>query len=179
MYFMEIAYVFDYFEILPVEAFDGTSDGLSESEKKDLLLRSVSDFWKITYKSSSNMKIHAGDQSVTLQVLETNNYPIIIVYTENAQTATIDTWVYLTEGEILKKESLLPSVTINDFYSEKDALSNPEKFQGNVSFFLDETGKIKASLYTWMETKLEDKTIKYDIFIEWANGIFVINKQLD
>ena len=166
-----------FFEILPDEAFDYTSSGLTKSEREILIKEGEYETWNLTEKSNTWLKItESFDQSVTIQLLSSQKEHVIITYTEYAQSSNLETWSYNADTDSLFKAELLPDVSINEFFSEDDSISEPERFKGNISFHMDDKGIIDVLPYTWMTKELEDKEIIYDIRIEWTDNKFVIKK---
>ena len=169
--------ILDLFSKLPEEAFDATAEGLSSSETEELIYTGKTDFWEVDKKTKTEFEISGGDQSISLQKINTSLYEMVAVNTQYAQTSTVEIWAYNADEDYLIKKDILPKVSVADFYSKEDALKIPKDYKGSISLYLDE-GKIVASLWTWMESTLENIEIKYAVYLDWADDKFVINRQL-
>ena len=169
--------ILDLFSKLPEEAFDATAEGLSSSETEELIYTGKTDFWELAKKTKTEFKISGGDQSISLKKINTSLYEMVAVNTQYAQTSTVEIWAYNADEDYLIKKDILPKVSVTDFYSKEDALKIPKEYKGSISLYLDE-GKIVASLWTWMESTLENIEIKYAVYLDWADDKFVINRQL-
>ena len=169
--------VLDMFYQLPSEAFDGICDDLSTDEREEIIRNESSGIWTLKKESKSEYSIIGGDQSITVLKKDTEKFQMAIVHTSCAQTSRVSIWIFNKDEHSFIKKNLLPEVKISEFYSKEDAQKIPKDYKGSISFYLDE-GRIIASLWTWMETPIENLQIKYKIYIDWKVDKFEKVKEL-
>ena len=159
------------FSLSPLTIFDGTTEGLSLSEKNDLIKSGESASWKIADENKTKLTIQSKQPSseVTLRFLKNkdNSDGLLFAQITNEQNTNLLSWNYSSKDKKLQKSDVLKKYSANDFVSKEDKL--PESYQPKLhyGFINDET--IEVSLNTWMEKEFENREIINKIFLKW-NG---------
>ena len=164
----------ELFNKAPVSVFDHTTEGISLEEKNDLISKGETENWKITSKTDKILKIKCKYPSsrITFILLERqDSSPLMMSYTQNEISSTIETWELNNEG-IMVKENLLPAIPAKEFFSENKWFDNISDFDKNVQYRFDtNTHLIHVELFGWMEESLKFLKPDYDITFRWTvNG---------
>lgn len=138
-----------------------------------MIIHGKAGIWEVTKETKNEFKFSAGDQSVTILKIVSKKYQMAVVHIECAQSSNVKIWINDQDNDKIINEHLLPKISVRDFYSEKEGKNIPINYKGSISLYLYE-GRIKASLYTWMETALENLDVKYEIYIDWNDDKFEI-----
>ncbi len=159
------------FSISPIAIFDETTEGLSPTEKYELLNKGESGAWKIIEENKTKLTIKHKDPSskVTFYFFKNKNNKDGVLAAEiiNEKAANIQSWNYLEEHNALQKTNILKKYDANDFVSKEDKLPDSYKPVLRYQFIDDQT--IEVSLNTWMEKEFENREIINKIFLKW-NG---------
>lgn len=159
------------FSLSPLSIFDLTTDGLSLTEKKELLNNEESTHWKIINTTRTQLKMHSKDPSseVTLHFLKYKNNldGVLFVKIVNGDNNNLLSWKYFNENKTLQKTNLLKKYNANEFVSEDDKL--PDSYIPVLNYIFIDDQTIEVSLHTWMDKELENREIINKIFLKW-NG---------
>lgn len=159
------------FSLSPLSIFDETTEGLSVSEKNDLIQKGESAAWKITDESKTKLAIRSKQPSseVTLHFFKNkaNLDGVVFAQVVNEQNTKLHSWKFSNEAKSLQKADLLKKYAANDFVSKEDKL--PDSYQSVLNYEFTDEQTIEVSLQTWMEKEFENREIVNRIFLEW-NG---------
>lgn len=158
------------FKLSPLSIFDKTAEGLTSSEKENLLKKGKSKSWKIIDLAKSKLTLQGSlNDEVKLYALKYKNNPdgLLAVETTNGSTSKVELWKYYTKDKSFEKSTSLKEVSANDFLSGEDKLPNSYQPQLHYNFVDDQT--IEVSLYTWMDKEFGEREIVNRIFLKW-NG---------
>lgn len=159
------------FELSPLSIFDETTEGLTSSEKTDLLEKGESASWKITDESKTKLAIQCKYPSseVTLFFFKNNDNldGVLFASTMNERNSKVHSWRYIDDSKTLQKANVLKKYSANEFVSEEDRLPNSYTPVLNYQFLDDQT--IEVSLQTWMDKEFEKREIINRILLQW-NG---------
>ena len=162
------------FSMSPLSIFDKTTEGLSLSEKNDLLKKGESASWKIMDKNNTKLALQCKnpcrESEVTLYFLKNKNNLDGVLFAQivNGQNVDLLSWKYLNENKNLQKTNLLKKYSANDFVSKEDKL--PDSYEPVLYYiFADDQKMIEVSLHTRMEKEFENREIINQIFLTW-NG---------
>lgn len=159
------------FGLSPLSIFDETTEGLTPSEKTDLLQKGESATWKITDDSKTKLAIQCKHPSseVTLFFFKNsdNLNGMLFARIMNEQNSKVYSWKYIDDSKTLQKANVLKKYSANEFVSEEDRLPNSYTPVLNYEFFDDQT--IEVSLQTWMDKEFEKREIINRILLQW-NG---------
>lgn len=153
--------------------FDHTTEGISDAEKKNLVQKGASSFWKITEETNTKLVIKGeGDDEVKLYFLPypDNSDGSLAVQTRNGKTSKIQLWNYFSGDKNLHQRNNLKKYSANAFVSKADQLPNSYQPQLHYEFIDDQT--IEVSLYTWMQKEFENREIINKIFLKWDGADF-------
>lgn len=159
------------FSLTPLSIFDETTEGLSLTEKKDLLEKGESATWEIMEEGKTKLLIRCKYpfSEVTFYFFQNkdNQDGVLFAQIVNERYTNTHSWRYFNEEKKLEKASPLKTYTANDFLSQEDRL--PDSYQAvfNYEFIDDQT--IEVSLQTWMEEAFENREIINRVFLKW-NG---------
>ncbi|GJM62517.1 hypothetical protein [Persicobacter diffluens] len=173
--------LFELFALAPITLFDGTSEGITIEEKKDLCIQKESDSWKITYLTDEKMEVTCKypSSSITLFTLERKSKsPILVAFTVNERNTSVELWEK-DKGGNLEKVELLPTVHAKDFFFIENQFDGLSKYNNNVYYSVDtEKFIIGAGLYTWMEKEFEFRPVDFQIELKWDGEKFYPDKQV-
>lgn len=159
------------FGLSPLSIFDETTEGLSPTEKTDLLQKGESATWKITDESRTKLAIQCKHPSseVTLFFFKNNDNlnGVLFARIMNEQNSKVHSWRYVHDSQMLQKANVLKKYSANEFVSEEDRLPNSYTPALNYQFLDDQT--IEVSLQTWMDKEFENREIINRILLHW-NG---------
>ncbi|WP_159023132.1 hypothetical protein [Formosa sp. L2A11] len=162
------------FNLSPLSIFDKTTDGLSLSEKKELLKNGESDSWKIITKNQTQLAIQNKNNSsqVTFYFLKNkdNLDGLLCAEIVNGENNNIYSWKYFNKTETLQETNILKKYNANDFVSKADKL--PDTYQPVLHYTFINNKTIEVSLYTWMEKEFETRKIVNKIFLIWNGDHF-------
>lgn len=171
----------ELFKKAPVSVFDHTTEGISLEEKNDLISKGETENWKIISKSDKMLEIKCKHPSsrITFFLLERqNSSPLMISYTQNEISHTIETWGLNNEG-VMIKENLLPAIPAKEFFSESRRFENISDFDNNVQYRFDtNTHLIHVELFGWMEESMKIIKLDYDITLKWTGTGFEKQKTI-
>ncbi|QWX85409.1 hypothetical protein H0I23_07145 [Cellulophaga sp. HaHaR_3_176] len=159
------------FSLSPLTIFDETTEGLSFSEKNDLIKNGESASWRIADENKTKLAIQGKQplSEVTLRFFKSkdNSDGLLFAQITNEQHTNLLTWNYSSKDKNLQESDVLKKYSANDFLSKEDKL--PESYQPKLhyGFINDET--IEVLLNTWMEKEFENREIINKIFLKW-NG---------
>lgn len=172
---MNIYPISELFNKAPISVFDHTTEGISLEEKNDLISKGETENWKIISKSDKMLEIKCKHPSsrITFFLLERqNSSPLMMSYTQNEISSTIETWGLNNEG-IMVKENLLPAISAKEFFSESRWFDNISDFDNNVQYRFDaNTHLIHVELFGWMEESMKFLKLDYDITLKWTGTGF-------
>lgn len=156
----------------PTSLFDNTTEGISAEEIKDLLTKGESAYWLVSKKSDDLIAFTCKQPNSVVtffQLPHNNKTALLVAYTENEKTSTVEIWER-NEKVIFEKVELLPKVQAKEFFADENQFEELSKYDGHVFYFVDKTLRlIKAGLNTFMENDLETREVDYDISLKW-NG---------
>lgn len=159
------------FELSPLSIFDETTDGLSLSEKNDLIKNGKSTAWNLINKSNSRLSIQNQDKSseVNFHFFKNKNNSDGLFFASilNGQNNQLLAWKYDNAQNTLQATDPLKKYSANDFVSKEDQL--PDSFKSTVHYQFVDDQKIEVLLHTWMVEELENREIINKIFLKW-NG---------
>lgn len=169
------------FSLSPLSIFDETTEGLTLTEKTDLLQKGESASWKITDESKAKLSIQCKSPSseVTLYFFKHTDKPdgVLFAKIENEQNSQVHSWKYFHDSKALQKANLLKTYSANDFVSQADRLPDSYKPRLNYQFLDDQT--IEVSLQTWMDKAFENREITKQVLLQWDGEGFqekIVNK---
>ncbi len=162
------------FELSPLSIFDETTEGLTSSEKTDLLEKGESATWKITDESGTKLAIQCKHPSseVTLSFFKNSNNlnGVLFASIMNEQNSKVHSWRYVHDNQTLQKANVLKKYSANEFVSEEDRLPTSYAPVLNYQFLDDQT--IEVSLQTWMDKEFENREIINRILLQWDGEDF-------
>lgn len=159
------------FSLTPLSIFDETTEGLSLTEKKDLLEKGESATWKLIEEGKAKLVVRCKYpfSEVTFYFFQNkdNQDGVLFAQIVNERNTNTHSWRYFNEESTLQKANPLKTYSANDFVSQEDRL--PDSYQAVFNYeFLDEQ-TIEVSLQTWMDDAFETREIINRIFLKW-NG---------
>lgn len=165
------------FELSPLSIFDLTTEGISASEKEELLKKGESVSWKIIEENKTKLKIECKYPSskITFYFLKNSDNLDGVLAAEviNEQVANIQLWKYFNEDKSLQERELLKKYSANDFVSKEDKLPDTYKPVLHYQFIDEQT--IEVSLNTWMDEDFENREIINRILLKWDGEKFEEN----
>ena len=171
------------FSLSPLSIFDSTTEGISDSEKEELIKKGESATWKIIEENKTKLTIHCKNPSsqVTLRFLKNkdNSDGVLFAAIENEQNTNLLSWKYSDDNKTLQETNILKKYSANDFVSKEDKL--PDSYHPVLHYLFIDDQTIEVSLHTWMEKEFENRDIINRIFLKWNGESFdeeiVENKQ--
>ena len=100
----------------------------------------------------------------------------VVIYTDNGGSSDIQTWTFNSSNKTVSKRQLLPKVSINDFYAKSEKLENPQRYNGNIIVTLEIDGTLVYEINSWMDERLGQKVISYDLSAVWDGQRFTLKK---
>ncbi|MCL5128524.1 hypothetical protein [Algibacter sp. L4_22] len=163
------------FNLSPLSIFNETTEGITLSEKKELLKKGESTSWKITNKNKTKLTIQNKNLSsqVTLYFLKNKDNLDGVLFTEieNGRNNNIHSWKYINKSETLQKINILKKYSANDFVRKEEKL--PDSYQPLLYYLFIDDQTIEVSLHTFMEKEFETREIINKIFLKWNGENFV------
>ncbi|MEP2278472.1 hypothetical protein [Maribacter sp.] len=160
------------FSLSPLSIFDLTNDGLTLSEKKELLQKGESNTWKIIEESKTKLAVQNKNLSsiVTLYFLKHKDDldGVLFSEVENGQNTILHSWKYFNENKTLQETTILKKYKASDFVSSEDKL--PDSYKPILHYMFIDDQTIEVSVHTWMEKEFENREIINRIFLKW-NGL--------
>lgn len=167
----------DFQTVLSSKIFDWTTEGCSNKEIELLKNGKNSEYWKVSSIEETKVVYESdfGIDRLEIKLLEGDSVNYLMTYTENQKLAKIEFWKI--ENDTLFPIDLIPStLSVNDFFNEKDHINNPKEYIGNINYLMLDKN-IQATLNTWLEPAFENKTVKYNVFLNWNGKQFEIVKK--
>jgi len=166
------------FSSLPASIFDHTTEGISKEEMSVLSYGLDSKNWKVSAINSNQLSVQCKHPSSTLRLF---TYPMgenraVVIYTDNGGSSDIQTWTFNSSNKTVSKRQLLPKVSINDFYAKSEKLENPQRYNGNIIVTLEIDGTLVYEINSWMDERLGQKVISYDLSAVWDGQRFTLKK---
>ncbi|MEL0651526.1 hypothetical protein V6246_08840 [Algibacter sp. TI.3.09] len=172
----------DFLSAAPISLFDNTTEGISSGEINNLVKKGESSNWKVSFQNKERLTIsckHPFSQVTLFFLTKTDGALILVSYTENEKTSTIETWEK-SDSNILKKINVLPSIQAKDFFLKENQFKEISEYNSRVYYYLDmDTLTIEAGFDTWMikhEYFTEDKNVDYNISLNWNGMEFEVQK---
>lgn len=171
------------FELTPTSVFDETTDGLTPSEKSDLIKNKKSSTWELIEKSNTNLTIQSQDKSseVNFYFFQNKNDAngFLFAYVINGKNNQLFSWKYDHQKNSLQVSDPLKKYSANDFVSKEDQL--PDSFESTIHYQFLDNQKIEVLLNTWMVEELENREVINKVFLNWNGESFteeIISKEL-
>ncbi len=159
------------FQLSPLSIFDDTTEGLSLSEKNDLLEKGESDTWKIIEESETKLIIRCKYPSseVTFRFLHKKDSldGLLFATVVNERNSKLHSWNYTHEDNSLQAAEVLNKYTANDFVSKEDKF--PDSYSSVMYYVFIDDHTIEVSPHTWMDEEFENREIINKIYLKW-NG---------
>jgi len=165
------------FELSPISIFDLTTEGISSSEKEELIKQGESVSWKIIEENKTKLSIQCKYPSseITFYFLKNrdNLDGVLAAEVINEKVTNIQLWKYFHEDKSLQERDMFKKYQANDFVSKEDKLPDTYKPVLHYQFVDDQT--IEVSLDTWMNENFENREIINRILLKWNGEKFEEN----
>ncbi len=161
-------------KVIPVKAFEFTSDGITHEELKMLTHKLESPNWKVILGGENHLSIEAKQPSaqISMHSYSIGANAVVVCHTINERASSMETWLYDSASRTVSKKQFLPVVSINDFYAKSDKVAEPQKYISNVTTSIDKNGTLTYDLSTWMEPALINKKKVNIIAATWDGEKF-------
>ena len=174
----------DFFRAAPASTFY-TEDEMSDAEKAAIIkdeFKHTTSFtcsaWGVAQETPQSLLLkYCQDSFVGIHVYpSTSRDPVVIVESSRSSGRASSLQFFVVKARSQQITMLPPdklrtigieSVTENDLVTEHDKFKDDEVEKATM--LLDEDGRIRASVDTWMNPRWEQREIAYDIVFEW-NG---------
>ncbi|MEM7552124.1 MAG: hypothetical protein AAF363_20740 [Bacteroidota bacterium] len=165
-----------YLDKIPVEVFDKTQEGITQKELNKLKNQKASKNWGIDEITSNSLRFVSKSLNTIVELLlleRENQEPILLSYVEEDEMLMIETWD-LNKSPI-EKVNTLPKLTVNDFFDLENQFSEPEQYQKDVFYHLEQD-HVMVGLHTNMQPKYYNKNIDYMVKLDWNGEEFLVQK---
>ena len=163
---------------LPTSIFDNTTEGIDQQEMNILTQNQESDNWKVTESNTGRLTIACKNSNSTLcfYAYALDADAILIAQTFNEQAISTESWLYNSIEQTITRHEILPSVSINDFYSDADMVTNPISYNANVVMSVSDYGTLVYDVHSWMEEDLEMNSLVFSVTATWDGESFNLER---
>jgi len=161
------------FSSLPAQAFDQTTDGLSENTKRDLLINGSTEDWNLNDVNSQQILISSKRSGTSVRCVvypnESVNTGVMAVITSSENNSTFTLWGEEKDTISLVKlenDEFLPSINDQDFFEEE----TPET--SALNYEVNDNNDIIVSPNTWMNEAYEGLEVRHRVQLRWTGDRF-------
>lgn len=168
----------EYFDILPTTIFENTPEGLSDSEKRELLENGRADFWQVHTENRDGLDMLSlpfGDSMVSLRVFRGagaassgQRGTLLAIGTTGTPMCTLELWREDAAGRIVPVDA--PDEPASKEYFAAGA-GLPKGVQLSVFFCVTESG-LEAVPVFWASSGVVHVPVAHRLFYVWDEGQF-------
>lgn len=161
------------FTLLPVSIFENTAEGLSESEKQQLLAEGHTEFWEIAGETEDVIVFAAlpfRDSAVALRLFRNSDDGSVeaAVGTLGSPICTMELWRVDRSARMVPIDTP-PEPDISEFLSQGQKL--PRDVNPTVLICLG-LGGLKAQPVFWNSSGMAQVTLAHDVSFQWNGKAF-------
>lgn len=156
---------------LPTTIFENTPEGLSESEKYELLVQGATEHWVIRASTPDMLELEAlpdGDSSVLLRLFRGDGYTVAAIGTDTGPVCTTELWTLNAQGGAEPMDAP-DEPDILDFFAPGTRI--PPDVTASLPFCVRPTGLEVRPLF-WTSIGLAHVMVDNAVFYVWTGTRF-------
>lgn len=159
-----------FFALLPTSIFETTAEGLDESQKQELLVNGVSDFWELAGETDDVIVFTAlpfRDSGVAVRLFrnEQDGSVLAAIGTLGGEMCTVELWRMDRNGRTIPVDTP-QEPPVQDFFARDAAL--PKDINPSVNICLGRGGLVARPIF-WNASGMVHMPLTYDVSYQW-NG---------
>lgn len=159
-----------FFALLPTSIFETTAEGLDESQKQELLVNGMSDFWELAGETDDVIVFTAlpfRDSGVAVRLFrnEQDGSVLAAIGTLGGEMCTVELWRMDRNGRIIPVDTP-QEPAVQEFFARDAAM--PKDINPSVSICLGRGGLVARPIF-WNASGMVHIPLSHDVIYQW-NG---------
>lgn len=159
------------FQLLPLSAFENTTEGLTAIEKETLIKVGKSESWEITDEADKTMSLSSSsNDGVALRYFDNSQASggTLGIIKTRGESSNLELWEHA--GNSFTKNGNPIQVSANDFVGAEDRL--PDSFTPQLQYSFGQGPEIEVGLRTWMVSEFEERDVINNVLLKWNGNKF-------
>lgn len=162
-----------FFALLPTSIFEATAEGLDESQKQELLVNGMSDFWELAGETDDVIVFTAlpfRDSGVAVRLFrnEQDGSVLAAIGTLGGEMCTVELWRMDRNGRTIPVDTPLEP-PVQEFFARDASL--PKDINPSVNICLGRGGLVARPIF-WNASGMVHMPLTYDVSYQWDGRHF-------
>lgn len=162
-----------FFALLPTSIFEATAEGLDESQKQELLVNGVSDFWELAGETDDVIVFTAlpfRDSGVAVRLFrnEQDGSVLAAIGTLGGEMCTVELWRMDRNGRTIPVDTP-QEPAVQEFFARDASL--PKDINPSVNICLGRGGLVARPIF-WNASGMVHMPLTYDVSYQWDGRHF-------